>query len=119
MSAKNIYKVIRVWRAAEDAAPPAMPEGKGSVRATLRAPPWTARGYSAQSAGFVWWSFARRPEGALLRHGEEIVHELRSLEARATTVHLFSHRYARGKPESTKDKLTYHSAVIVEWDHGR
>lgn len=37
----------------------------------------------------------------------------------ATHVHLFSHRYARGKPEGTKDQLTYHSAILIEWSHGK
>ena len=41
-------------------------------------------------------------------------------EARATAVrvHLFSHRYGRPK-ETRKDKLTYHSAILLEWDHAK
>ena len=37
-----------------------------------------------------------------------------------TNIHLFSHRYARGKKtETNKDLLTYHSACLLEWDHGQ
>jgi hypothetical protein len=36
-------------------------------------------------------------------------------------VHTFAHRYALGggKKESSKDRITYHEAVLLEWDHGR
>lgn len=45
VSESNIYKVVRHWTAdAPGAAPPSMPDGEGSVRATLRAPPWSASG---------------------------------------------------------------------------
>ena len=127
VSVHSSYKVERVWKAG-CGSPPSMPTGKGSVRATLHAPPWTARGYSASSRGFVWWFFAQRaePEGPLLAHGEDIFHAIErertaaaSEAVLATRVHVFSHRYARGKPETAKDKLTYHSAVLLEWSHGR
>ena len=120
VSVKNIHKVVRVWSAdSKHAAPPEMPKGKGSVRATLRAPPWTAEGYSADSKGFVWWFFSQRPEGPLFLHGEAILRAIQGVPAQATHVHLFSHRYARGKPEGAKDMLTYHSAILLEWSHGR
>ena len=35
-----------------------------------------------------------------------------------TVCRMASRRYARAKGESTKDKLTYHSAILLEWDHG-
>ena len=38
-------------------------------------------------------------------------------EPTATAAHLFAHRYAR-KTETNKDRITYHSAVLLEWSHG-
>ena len=36
-----------------------------------------------------------------------------------TVAHLFQHRYARGeRPETSKEQLTYHAAVLLEWSHG-
>ena len=37
-------------------------------------------------------------------------------DAKAVRAHLFSHRYSV-ENESIKDKLTYHSIVLLEWDH--
>ena len=39
-------------------------------------------------------------------------------DAKAVRAHLFSHRYSV-ENESIKDKLTYHSIVLLEWDHGK
>jgi len=36
----------------------------------------------------------------------------------ATKAHMIAHRYAKAK-ESTRDLLTYHAAVVLEWDHGK
>ena len=36
----------------------------------------------------------------------------------AKMVHHFSHRYAKTN-EGAKDRLTYHSGILVEWNHGR
>lgn len=89
-----------------------------SFRATLRAAPWSAHGYTAGNPGFLWWFLSQR-EAPLLAHGEAIFAALgEAARAQATRVHLFSHRYAL-KKESAKDKLTYHSAILLEWDHGR
>ncbi|KAH8048895.1 hypothetical protein JL720_15746 [Aureococcus anophagefferens] len=38
-------------------------------------------------------------------------------DARATRCHLFAHRYSKAR-ESAKDVLTYHAAVLLEWDDG-
>merc|ERR1712194_513862 len=35
-----------------------------------------------------------------------------------TMVHMINHRYAK-KIESPKDRLTYHSLVLLEWDHSK
>ena len=43
---------------------------------------------------------------------------LMTRDAKAVRAHLFSHRYSV-ENESIKDKLTYHSIVLLEWDHGK
>jgi hypothetical protein len=71
----------------------------------------------------VWWFFAQEGAAASLALGEDIVRHLRaraSVGSRAVRAHLFSHRYARGAAhkETMKELNTYHSAVLLEWDHG-
>ena len=40
------------------------------IRVTLRAPPWTAAGYSQESPGFVFWYRPFLPAGPAMFHGE-------------------------------------------------
>jgi hypothetical protein len=41
-------------------------------------------------------------------------------DSKCTKLHLISHRYATGaRREMPRDKLTYHSIVVLEWDHGQ
>ena len=56
-------------------------------------------------------------EGAM-RHAEDAVEEG---DAFVTRCHHLAHKYAKkvGQAESTRDKLTYHSAVLLEWSHGK
>lgn len=128
-------RIKRVWDAARSSEPPFYPRAVKSVRATLVSPPWSARGWSKSSPGCVWWFFSQREEkrgGAVLRYGEDMIRFVRNervvnergstndAEPRATRAHLFAHRYARGKKRETKkDKVTYHAAVLIEWDHKR
>jgi hypothetical protein len=91
-------------------------------RITLRGPPWSSRGWSVDSPGFCFWYEAVRPsEGdPKLSHGTDMLRELSDPHAQATTVHMVSHRYAyASRRETPRDRLTYHSVVLVEWDHGR
>ena len=41
-------------------------------------------------------------------------------KSKCVKVHMISHRYGKGagKTENAKDKFTYHSFVLMEWDHG-
>jgi hypothetical protein len=76
--------------------------------------------YSADSKGCVWW-FHAQEEKMALTYGTNMIAWSRAQGRmpRAVRAHHFHHRYARGaKPETQKDKLTYHAAVLLEWDHG-
>jgi len=106
---------------------PSLPPRFRSAHATLRMPPWTAQGWSKDSPGWVWWFFAQRAAGPVLAFGRDMVCALRAdLRAsgkavpQAVAAHLFFHRYAlgKGRVESRADLVTYHAAVLVEWDHG-
>lgn len=96
------------------------------VRATLRMPPWSSRGYSKSSPGAVWWFYSQRANKKVA-YGEDIIEGLRKSYHDAgdkppmcIRASLFAHRYAlgAGRAESTKDKVKYHGAILLEWDHG-
>lgn len=121
--------VKRVWDADHATGEPPPRLTGGSVRLTLRMPPWSSRGWTEDCKGYVFWFFSQRPPSVQSKtsFGEGMIEQLEAdLEAegrqmpRAVSVHLFAHRYAlgKGKRETAKDLLTYHSAVLVTWDHG-
>eukprot|EP00037_Helgoeca_nana_P015805 m.148064 g.148064 ORF g.148064 m.148064 type:complete len:542 (+) comp23189_c0_seq1:99-1724(+) len=127
-------QVVRFWDATnpeQRGVAPSFPQGLRSVRVTLRAPHWTTRGWSATSPGNCWWFESRRAEGPRLSHGEGMITNLKSdvaagrfggLEPVCTHVHHFSHRYARpgiGGRETSKQSVTYHGAILLEWSHGQ
>jgi hypothetical protein len=86
----------------------------GIYRATWQGPSWTRRGWSEDSPGFVWW-YQQLPSSICF--GTDCL-ENTSATDRISYVHMVSHRYAI-KQESPKDKLTYHSIVLLEWEHGQ
>jgi hypothetical protein len=87
-------------------------------RASFRGPGWTRRGWSEASPGYSFWFEALRPEGPRLSYGTNMLHTL-SAEEKVSKVHMISHRYAKSSTKETpRDKLTYHSIVLLEWDHG-
>lgn len=85
-----------------------------TYRATFAGPGWTAIGWSEASPGFVFWFESTIPR---FTYGTNLLHTL-SREEQVTRVHMISHRYAIQK-ESPRDLLTYHSVVLLEWDHGK
>jgi hypothetical protein len=85
-------------------------------RAKLRGAPWTSIGWSEDSPGFVFWYEPMHPDGPHLNYGTKMAQSMNEDDI-CTMVHMVSHRYAVGK-ESPKDKLTYHSIVLLEWEHG-
>lgn len=108
-----------VWNAAEEGARgvvPALKDHSRVHRAKLRAAPWTATGWSKDSLGFVFWFEAQRAEGPRVSYGTNLTKEL-SDTVKCTNLHMISHRYGRLK-ESPKDRLTYHSICLLEWEHG-
>lgn len=127
--------VSRLWDASKNPDGLEPPQVSGpSVRATLRMAPWSAKGWTRESPRYVFWFFGQRPGEPRMGFGESMRDRLRvDLAAQAplggvppqppqaVAAHLFAHRYALGpgKVESNRDLLTYHSAVLLEWDHGR
>jgi len=100
------------------------------IRATLRAPKYTEFGYSKDNPGHAYWFKPFRsvpgPDGGpKIAHGMNIMkalehdHELTGEPMpRAVKAHFYAHRYAKVN-ERPKDKIMYHTGVLLEWDHGR
>lgn len=126
-------EIVSFWDNSEEnkGKKPKFPTDAGSVsvRVTLRMPTWSFKGWSAESPGKVWWFYAQRFEPTVY-HGEDIVRNLpqdlttgRLLASTmtmptCTLAHVFAHRYAKVS-ETAKDLLTYHAALLLEWDHGK
>ena len=85
-----------------------------------RAPAYTQTGYSADNPGLVFWYAGFANEGPKVAHGQNIIRAIRSSEINgnqpvAKNISFFAHRYAlRSRKETTKDKLTYHTACFIE-----
>lgn len=97
---------------------------------SLRCAPWTLNGWSKDSPGCVWWyEKYSRPlplvgkddvPGRVLCGSGMIDFALKDgADPECEHVYLFHHRYALpgGRPETLKDKLTYHSAILLQWRH--
>jgi hypothetical protein len=85
-------------------------------RAKLRGPPWTASGWSPDSPGFCYW-YEPQHENRL-SYGTNILQMVQDGPT-CTYVHMIAHRYAVQGRESPRDRLTYHSVCLLEWDHGQ
>lgn len=116
------------WNAGrkDDMRFPQRPSGKSVVdtRVTLQAAPWSALGWSQDSLGYAFWYEGAKKIPRLL-YGSNIIKEcehdkMKGISSpRCTMVHMISHRYSQGnKTESGRDRLTYHSLALLEWDHG-
>jgi hypothetical protein len=73
-------------------------------------------GWSKDSPGFAFWYEPHKPEPTLY-YGTAMIDAVEE-NCMCTHVHMVAHRYARLR-ESPKDLLTYHSIVLLEWNHGR
>jgi hypothetical protein len=117
-----------MWSASNEGAKgegPIITEEGSLFRITFRGPSWTARGWSPMSPGFSYWycpQIKLKDGTGLFVYGTDMVKFMAQSEeassCRCTHVHMIAHRYARLR-ESPKDKLTYHSVVFLEWDHGK
>jgi hypothetical protein len=134
----------RYWRAdkeGKDGISPAIRDRNRVYRAKLRGAPWTSLGWSPESPGFLFWYEAQRESGARVVYGTDAVNEVGN--DICTMVHMISHRVRTGTGlgvqsvfslltkanfvllqyatarETPKDKLTYHSIVLLEWEHGK
>ena len=113
-----VSRIRRFWDASwprSSASPPSYPKiGQlRSVRCTLRQPAFSARGWTPAETGFAFWI----APGPVVHVGSAAV--ANAPPCAATRCHLFAHRYAKPKAkETTKDLLTYHAAVLVEFDDG-
>jgi hypothetical protein len=113
--------------------PPTFPTTRSSeVRAVLRAPPYTAIGWTKESPGYVFWfegNGTGDPDRCLF--GEDMIKQferdrlkkssngLLAPSPKCIKVHMISHRYAVGDNVQVRDRLTYHSFALLEWDHGK
>lgn len=129
----RMQKPKRLWDKKKTSEPPSFPiEKHKSVRATLRCPRWSEVGWSEDSPGFVFWA-ALQGGGSedspafKVYHGEGMISALQdgcwstwpgfpAHGGQVVRAHLIAHRYASTK-ESAKDKLLYHTALLLEWDH--
>jgi len=106
-----------VWKAEQEGkvgVEPNLQDHHRVHRVKLRGAPWSARGWSKESPGFVFWYEAqnRHPR---LSYGTNMLKTLG--DDMCTRIHMISHRYAKVR-ESPRDKLTYHSVCLLEWEHG-
>jgi len=103
----------RSEREGREGIPPEISDLDKHFRATLRGATWSSHGWSPTSPGFLFWFEAQHPQGPRVVFGSDIVSEIEDDVCKA--VHMISHRYATNR-ESPKDKLTYHSIVLLEWE---
>ncbi|CAE7769394.1 unnamed protein product [Symbiodinium necroappetens] len=110
--------VKRIW-VDGDELPKKLPE---RCRATFLAPSWMKKGWSKDSAGFVWWFTPRCIHSPGACHfGERLVSTLLTgphKDAEAVQVHAIAHRYPVDS-ETLRDLQTWHVAVALEWSHGQ
>eukprot|EP00938_MAST-03A_sp_MAST-3A-sp1_P006105 g6105.t1 len=96
--------------------PVVKPDSKMTYRVSLESPEFAGKGWTESSPGFVWWYRSHRNK---VLHGSEALDSLRT-DVNAVRAHLFAHRYSRGKKKETqKNRITWHAAVLLEWDHGK
>jgi len=114
-SSRNVLTVLHDLQAASSKFPK-------SLRATLQGAPWTALGWGSGAPGFVMWYALRSDYPPQVFCGEDILAgSSQSQDTRAATAtyaHTIAHRYSVEK-ESIKDRLTWHVAVALEWNHGK
>jgi len=94
------------------------------VWAKLRAPGWSAHGWNKESPGYCFWyqSINTNPRFTFGTNIIKAFEEDRLMSGNPSSicvkVHNIAHRYPKGSKEGLKDKFTYHTLSLLEWDHG-
>lgn len=118
------------WKSGQDDCVPTFPKGfaLSEVRVVLRSPPYTMNGWARDSRGFVFWfelenEIRKTPR---VTYGTNIIRQFQKdsfamskAAPKCNRVHMISHRYATGDSQQIRDRFTYHSLALLEWDHGK
>jgi hypothetical protein len=110
---------------------PSFPGGPAltEVRAVLRMPPYSINGWSRSSPGYVYWFEGNGTRDVpRFNYGTDILKRFQKDRTddegrlvrpspKCVKVHMISHRYATGDSVQIRDRLTYHSFALLEWDH--
>jgi len=107
-----------------DGGRPTYPGGDMTeVRAKLRAPSWSAYGWSRESPGHYFW-YEGQATVPRLTFGTDILKTFEkervisgNSACRCVKVHNIAHRYSVGNNEGFKDRHSYHTFSLLEWDH--
>jgi hypothetical protein len=109
---------------------PSFPGGPAltEVRAVLRMPPYSMYGWSKSSPGFVFWFEGNGTRDVprinigtdiMKQFKKDSIDETGGVSPKCVKLHMISHRYATGDNVQIRDRLTYHSFALLEWDHKR
>lgn len=110
---------VKTWSADEEGRcglDPSLQEPHRIYQVKLRGAPWSGAGWSKDSPGFCFWYESQGANGPRVSYGTNLLTEIAN-EPVCTSVHMISHRYAVAKGETPRDRLTYHSICLLEWDH--
>ncbi|CAB9525176.1 expressed unknown protein [Seminavis robusta] len=124
MSMVGLSEWVPVWDANEEGTrgiDPTLPD-ELVFRVTLRAPSHSTTGWSQESPGFVFWYqpilHTNNPQQQpTLTYGTQMVQDMVDPNPICTKVHMLGHRYERSGNENAFNRQTYHSLVLLEWDH--
>ena len=118
----EIFKGERVWahmwsadQEGRQGIDPSIKEKGLIFRISFQSPPWSREGWSPDSPGFAFWYESQKVPQKSLTYGTNMIESVDDRPI-CTQVHMIAHRYAHEK-ENAKDKLTYHSLVLLEWTH--
>ena len=121
-----LSKYVTHWKYNKDDGKPTFPKGLtvSEVRVVLRSPCYSINGWAKDSRGYVFWFEGNETGGEpKVTFGTNIVRKFekerveKNLNTKCVKVNMISHRYATGDSTAIRDRLTYHSFALLEWDH--
>ena len=124
--ATPLSKYVTHWKYNKDDGKPTFPTGLtiSEVRVVLRSPCYSTNGWAKDSRGYVFWFEGNETGGEpKVTFGTNIVRTFEkerietNLNAKCVKVNMISHRYATGDSATIRDRLTYHSLALLEWDN--